>query len=118
MPFPANGPTTKDLVKAHLGITDDVDDAAITAAVDAVNSMVTSWPVAQVANTDPAPASWDAFSRVVHGSTLLAARLFRRRNSPDGVTSLGDGSPAYIARTDPDVAQLLQIGTNTAPGVG
>lgn len=118
MPFPPDGPTTKDKVKAHLGITDNVDDAAISDAVAAVNGMVTGWPVAQVANSDPAPANWDAFPRIVHGATLLASRYFRRRNSPDGVTSLGDGSPAFIARTDPDVAQLLQLGGNAAPQVG
>lgn len=118
MPFPADGPTTRDKVKAHLGIADAVDDAAIDDKVAAVNAMVTGWPVAQVANTDPAPASWAAFPRIVEGATMLAARLFRRRNSPDGVVPAGDAAPAYIARTDPDVALLLQIGTNAAPGIG
>lgn len=118
MPFPTDGPTTKEQVKAHLGITDSDDDAAISDAVAAVNGMVLGWPVAQVADTDPAPADWTGYPRLVYGATLLAARYFRRRNSPDGVTSLGDGSPAYIARTDPDVAQLLQLGGNAAPQVG
>lgn len=118
--FPDNGPTTLELVKAHLGIEDAVDDAAITRKVAAVNVKVMSWPVATIADTDPAPANWNLpeFAHIVEGATMLAARLFRRKNSPDGVTTMGDGAVAYIARTDPDVALLLQLGDNAAPGVG
>lgn len=90
------------------------------ATVDAVNAKVRTWPIATIADTDPAPADWsaDEFAGIVLGSVLLAARLFMRRNSPDGVAAFSDGSPAYVARTDPDVALLLQLGTNIAPQVG
>lgn len=120
MTFPANGPATPELVKAHLGITDNADDAAISGVVGAVNAKVQTFPVAAIADTDPAPGDWSdpAFAHIVQGAVLLAARLFRRRNSPDGVTAIDSASPAYIARTDPDVALLLQIGDNVAPAVG
>lgn len=120
MSFPANGPATLEAVKAHLRITDNADDAGITSVVRAVNAKVLTWPVAAVADTDPAAADWNAdeLAHIVQGSILLAARLFRRRNSPDGVAAFGDSGPAYVARTDPDVALLLQLGTNTAPSVG
>ena len=41
------------------------------------------------------------------GGIMLAARLFRRRNSLGGIESLGDGGIAYIARQDSDIARLL-----------
>lgn len=118
MAFPAAGPTTKELVKAHLGITDDVDDTAISGVVAAVNVKVKSWPVAKAADTDPAPADWAGFEDVVYGSTLLAARLFRRKDTPDGIAGFADGAPAYVSRNDPDVALMLKIGTNQGPAVG
>ena len=48
---------------------------------------------------------------------MLAARLFRRRNSPGGVEAFTDGA-VYVARTDPDVAALLSIGPYKPPQVG
>lgn len=119
MAFPtAEGPTTVDLVKAQLTIDDDVDDTLILGVVDAVNVKVQSWPVAQDADTDPAAEDWSAWAHIVLGATMLAARLWRRRNTPDGVAGFSDAGPAYVSRYDPDVALLLQVGTNTKPAVG
>lgn len=118
MPFP-DGPTSDELVKAHLKIDDAVDDAAIGRAVAAVNQLVRELPIAAPFNTDPAPADWDtAGARIVQGATMLAARLFERRNSPNGVAAFGDGATAYVQRNDPDVAILLRIGPYAKPGVG
>jgi hypothetical protein len=120
MPLPTDGPTSSELVKAHLKVTDDIDDAAIDAAVDAVNDMVRELPICERADTDPAPSDWTGpgLRRITHGATLLAARVFRRRNTPDGIAAFGDGGTAYVQRNDPDVAQLLQIGNYTKPSVG
>lgn len=52
------------------------------------------------------------------GAVMLAARVYRRRNSPAGVESLGEMGPVYISRNDPDLAQLLQIGRYAVPRVG
>lgn len=49
MPQPFAGPTTRDKVKAQLGITDNVDDAEIDDVVSAVNVVVRPLPVAQPA---------------------------------------------------------------------
>jgi hypothetical protein len=60
--------------------------------------------------------SWDV--DVELGATMLAGRLWRRRDSPAGVeTFAGDGA-VYVQRTDPDVAMLLQIGAYAPPRVG
>ena len=119
MPFPvAAGPTSLTLVKAHLRITDNVDDVAITDAVVAVNAKVQQFRVAQVANLDEPAPTWDAWPHIVHGATLLAARLWRRRNTPDGVAAFADAAPVYVRRHDPDVALLLQLGEHAKPAVG
>lgn len=111
--LPDGGPTSMELVKAHLGITDARDDAPIAAAAAAVNELVESWPVA----ADAADLEkWPAY--IVRGATLLAARLHRRRDSPAGLEALGDLSPAYVQRNDPDVAMMLRLGTWQPPAVG
>lgn len=117
MTFPADGPTSTELVKAALKIDDAVDDAVIDAKVAAANQCVRELPIAVPFDTDPAPADWSAGPRIIEGATMLAARLYERRNSPQGVTPFGDGA-AYVSRTDPDVAQLLKIGNYTPPAVG
>jgi hypothetical protein len=118
MPFPAAGPTTKDLVKAHLTIGDDADDTFIEGVVGAVNDYVKGLPIAQVADTDPAPGDWAALPRVILGATMLAARLVRRRGTPDGVAAFSEGAPVYVRRNDPDVAQMLSVGQAAKPRVG
>lgn len=117
MTFP-DGPTSRELVKALLKITDDVDDAVIDSKVAAANQCVRELPIAVPFDTDPAPADWAAGARIVEGATMLAARLFERKNSPQGVAAFGDGAAAYVARTDPDVALLLKIGSYSPPAVG
>jgi hypothetical protein len=117
MPFP-DGPTSDELVKAHLKIEDAVDDAAISGVVAATNQLVRELPIAAPFDTDPAPDNWSAAPRIVQGATMLAARLFERRNSPQGVAAFGDGAAAYVQRNDPDVAILLRIGPYAKPAVG
>lgn len=112
--LPSGGPTSRDAVKAHLRITDDRDDVSIDGKVDAVNRAVRSWPVSTAAVDQ---AEWPA--DIAEGATMLAARLFRRRNSPAGVEQFaGAPSPAYVMRNDPDVAMLLKLGNHTPPQVG
>lgn len=118
MTFPAAGPTTTDLVKAQLDIEDNDDDTAIAGVVAAVNAYVIGLPIAQAANLEPAPEDWSAWPRVILGATLLAARLHRRRNTPDGVAAFAEGAPVYVRRNDPDVAQMLAIGEQAPPRVG
>lgn len=115
MTLPEGGPATTELVKTHLGITDATDDASIGAAVGAVNAQVRAWPAAAPAD---GLASWDTLANVVHGSVMLAARLWARRNTPEGVATFGSDAPAYVQRNDPDVAMLLSLGAWAKPAVG
>jgi hypothetical protein len=81
--------------------------------VDAVNDLcVCSW--ALTANVDG--KNWPP--RQVLGATMLAVRLYRRRDSPAGVATFGAEGAAYVTRNDPDVAQLLGIGAYAPPRVG
>ncbi|MCM3577446.1 hypothetical protein M3686_04765 [Micrococcus luteus] len=59
---------------------------------------------------------WDA--RTVQAAIMLTARLYRRRNSPAGVEAFTEGGATYVSRWDPDVAQLLRIGSYAPPRVG
>jgi hypothetical protein len=117
-PLPAGGPATLAAAKVELSIpADDVrDDARITAAVAAVNAMLTghgdaaqAWPV-----TIPArgAADWTAaeLSDCVLGANRLAGRLYKRGGSPLGYELQGDLGPVYVSRNDPDLAQLLGLG--------
>ena len=122
--LPEGGPTTVPAVKAQLGIesTDTRDDTRLGAIVAAVNSLVRTWRVSVAAVDDDdvddvvEEPSWP--DRVVYGSTLLATRYFRRKKSPAGVEAMGAQGAVYVMRTDPDVAQLLQLGTHSPPTVG
>lgn len=68
--------------------------------------------------TDPVTGerSWRATTRA--GATMLTARLIRRRNSAGGVEAVTDVGIAYVGRTDPDVALLLNMGSHARPKVG
>ncbi len=114
MPLPVEGPTTPAQVKAWAGVTDARLDALIDDICAAVKEMVDTLPI--VADIDPVPDAYPA--RVVQGSTMLAARILKRRNSIDGVQALTDEGASYVSRSDPDVAQLLQIGAYGKPAVG
>lgn len=113
--LPAGGPATLAAVKAHLKITDTADDTRLDSIVAAVNASIRRWRVAADSlATDP--AAWPF--HVVEGATLLAARLFRRKNSPAGVESFGELGAAYVMRNDPDIAMLLRLGSWQTPAVG
>lgn len=111
-PVPVPAITSRELVKAHLALTDSRDDAAIDKVVAAVDDLVRSW------HGVPASGTWP--QRYQLGATMLAARVYRRRNSPNGVESFGSelAGAVYTRSSDPDVAQLLEIGHYAKPQVG
>lgn len=115
MPLPTEGPTARNDVKAWSGINDDRNDDQVDLVVNAVNAFVRRLPVAQRFNTDPAP-EWSADVKL--GATMLAARVFRRKNTPGGVEAAGAFGVAYVRRNDPDVAQMLELGEYGSPAVG
>lgn len=111
MPQPATGPATADATKAQLSLVTEATDAIVDAAVAAANVYVRRQRCADIDATE-----WPA--DVELGANMLAARLVRRRNSPDGVAALTDAGAVYIARTDPDIGMLLQVGSYATPAVG
>lgn len=111
--LPVGGPTSPELVKTWLRITDTREDDVVAIVVAAVNNQVRGWRCSQVA---VGAEAWP--DRIVAGATMLAARLVRRRNTPSGVESFSSDGLAYVSRNDPDVGQLLELGVHTPPTVG
>lgn len=113
--LPEGGPADLPRVKLQLsiGADDTRDDDRLNAIVAAVNSLVRTWPVAAAAVNEP---TWPA--HIVEGAAMLAARLFRRKNSPAGVEVFASQGAAYVMRTDPDIAMLLKLGSYSTPQVG
>ncbi len=114
--LPATGPVSLATVKAELSYTnvDAARDARLQLRVDAVNAWVRQLPVASDSLTYGAPPpAWPSY--VTLGGTMLATRLWRRKDSPSGVEAFTDGTAFYVQRNDPDVARLLKL---TLPQVG
>lgn len=118
--LPAAEPTSLPAVKARLDITDTDDDDALSIAVAAVNAKVRDWPCADRARqVDQATADQVGWTAAVQeGATMLAMRLWRRKDSPAGVVAFGDQGAVYVQRNDPDVAMLLNLGAWQRPAVG
>lgn len=99
----------REAVKAWLTITRADDDAVIDVIVTAVTSLVESLPAVPRTGDD----LWASQTHL--GALMLAARLYRRRNSPNGVEAFTDAGATYVRRNDPDIARLLKL---DAPAVG
>lgn len=97
-------------------------DATLDTVCAAVNAYVGGLPVVtELAPLDPPtdpPTAPPWPDDVTLGATMLAARMYRRRNSPAGVEAITESGAQYIARSDIDVARLLRIDTMTRPQVG
>lgn len=102
--------TTAAAVENYLGLGPERDRAELEAVVAAVNSLVTDWK--GLAAGDEVAAS------VRFGSLMLAARVYRRRNSPAGVEALGELGPVYVSRNDPDLSMMLGLGSYRTPMIG
>lgn len=107
----APGPATLDGALALLSMTTDEASGSVAAAVEATNSLVAGW-----LSPDPATGEWAAHHR--YGAHLLAARLWRRRDSPGGMLQFGVEAPTYVAGNWPDVAMMLGLGAYGPPRVG
>ena len=118
------GPATEPVVRALVTVYDNADDVLLTAAINAVNVHVQGLRsvdefVRGLADPIPIATVWPL--NLAYGCSLLASRLFSRRNSPEGVsafTSSADGGAVYIQRNDPDIAMMLGIGAHAKPAVG
>lgn len=113
--------TAVDVI-GYLGITqnlDNVDDVVL-----AVNGYIESLPGVRdrYAATYPGiawgvnPAVWSDQEELA--GLMLASRLYRRRNSQNGVESSVGGATVYVSKYDSDIARLLQIDGFEKPSVG
>lgn len=120
MTFPADGPTSRQLIDDHLtggtGLP-AADSTRVERIADAVNAWVRTLPVASPVDA-ASPVDWTGFAHIVEGATMLGARLYRRKNTPDGVAVFSGEGIAYVRRNDPDIAQLLSLGDYGRPAVG
>ena len=98
-------------VADQLGLVGTSHNDELAPVIAAVEALVTSY------NETPVDGEqWPANLQL--GAVMLAARIYRRRNSPAGVESMGEIGPVYVSRNDPDLAQLLKIGKYAPPKVG
>lgn len=105
--------TDSDRVRLWLNLNATDDPDLVAAVVEAANS-VTARYVGEV-SAETIPSESDASL----AATMLAARLYRRRNSPEGVQGVTpDGLAIGIVRSDPDIARLLRIDQFSTPQVG
>lgn len=105
--------TSTALVAGHLGVhATDPEADELAAPVAAVNA----WVAHHLADRRTAGGGWPEY--IATGATMLAARIYRRRNSPAGVEAFNEMGPVYVQRNDPEVAQLLGLGRWAPPAVG
>lgn len=98
-------------VVEYLDLSEDFEDPGLDAVCGAVTEYVNALP--HIERTEA--GYWS--KRTHLGAVMLAARWYRRRNSPGGVESLGDAS-VYITRWDSDIARLLRIDDFRRPVIG
>jgi hypothetical protein len=122
MPLPAAEPVDIADVQAIPSIGNDLDaggSARLVRIVAAVNAFIRTIPAADRVNADTQEEAdlltWPG--HIVEGGVMLAARLWRRKDTPAGVVSSPTG-PVYVRRNDPDIALLLELGEHGRPAVG
>lgn len=102
--------TTADVI-SYLKITQNTE--SLDLIVPAVNHFVESLPSKDM---DPIFTSdWAATTKLA--AIMLAARWYRRQNSPGGLTATDQGV-TYVSRYDSDIARMLHIDGFEKPDVG
>jgi hypothetical protein len=92
-------------------VDEDAMGDAVTAANDLVAALRADLP-APDPDADP-PTMWEDITwpaRADEAATLQAARLYGRRGSVQGVAAFADAGVSLLARMDPDVRVLLELG--------
>lgn len=108
-------PLTVQGIKDWLRITDPADDELIGWSLAATLDHVARLPFIRRQSEPGNPDTWESDARL--GTLMLAARTYRRRNTPGGLEVLADQA-TYVAQYDPDIERLLRVGKRAAPGVG
>jgi hypothetical protein len=86
--------------------------------VEALARLDTSWPDGPRQRVRiTARWGWPAVpDEVIEATLLLAARLYKRKSSPDGTAGVGEWGPVRVSATDPDVFRLIH--NLLLPGAG
>ncbi|MEU3475348.1 hypothetical protein [Rhodococcus sp. NPDC006774] len=87
-------------------------DDHVPGVVDAVAGLLYRWHDCTLAPENAAVPAESAVwpDDLFRGAVMLAAKLHRRRNTPDGTLANDDYGPVYVARSDPDISMLLRLG--------
>jgi hypothetical protein len=104
-------PATVDALRTYLGLdpASTVDEAAMTAAVDAANDLVDQFRPDLTRDADGVALTvWPA--RVDQAAVIEGARLYGRRGSVQGIAAFADIGVSLIPRLDPEVRSLLELG--------
>lgn len=91
-----------------------VADDHLKKVVTAVNSYVDALP--SIDRTGDEGREWAANTTL--GAIMLAARLYKRRNSPNGVEAFSEIGTTYVSRYDSDIARMLHIEQFRRPRIG
>jgi hypothetical protein len=95
--------TDLDALRTRLGTVGTKDDALLASCLDAatawVEDRVYDIPDARLGQRHP---------EVTEAILLMASRLFKRRQSPEGVAGWSDLGAVRIVSRDPDVEALLE----------
>jgi hypothetical protein len=89
-------------LKDQLGITDTTDDDMLAQKLDAAHRhlLLIADPALLPGPDEPAPAD------LAEAETIYAARLYTRKDSPEGVAGWGELGVIRL-RDDPDVRRLI-----------
>jgi hypothetical protein len=114
-----SGGVTPAAVATWLRLTVPADVDLLAQVCAAVNVWVARLPYVRGASVQADPdlpaVVWPADA--YQGAVMLAARMYRRRNTPSGVEAMTD-LVVYLPRRDSDVDQLLRIGAYARVQVG
>lgn len=86
-----------DTLRASLGTVSNVDNVMLKWALDAATEYARALPIKD--------SHWDS-DDVQLGLILDAGRLYKRRQSPEGVAGWGELGVIRVASRDPDVDRL------------
>ena len=108
---------TVDEVAGWLKLSGDpAADVVLADVVAAVNVFAGRLPALALDDPPPDPPP-DYPADAQQGLVMLAARLYRRRNSPAGIESALDAA-VYVPRRDGDVDMMLRLGRYLPAGIG
>ena len=88
-----------------IGTVNPVDQAEVQRCLDAAIAYLTyRCDIVDDTEDPPAPIVPDDVRRAC---VMLTARLFSRRNSPEGAAGFGDFGVVRVTRIDPDIEAML-----------